>query len=215
MTLTTQFYTMLSMIGMGALFGASLDTYNRFLNRSQRKRWLVFVNDLLFWIFQALSIFYTLFSVNFGELRFYIFIALLCGFAGYQALLKQGYLHLLEKLILFFISLYNFFVSMVKKIVYSPIKWLVVLLITLVLSIAKGLLKAVTFLLKMVYSIIKWAIKLTLSPVWWILKGIWNLLPNHLTKRVEKLYNKMAGIITVYIKKIYRVTEKVKKRFKK
>ncbi len=215
MTLTTQFYTMLSMIGMGALFGASLDTYNRFLNRSQRKRWLVFVNDLLFWILQALSIFYTLFSVNFGELRFYIFIALLCGFAGYQALLKQGYLHLLEKLILFFISLYNFFVSMVKKIVYSPIKWLVVLLITLVLSIAKGLLKAVTFLLKMVYSIIKWAIKLTLSPVWWILKGIWNLLPNHLTKRVEKLYNKMAGIITVYIKKIYRVTEKVKKRFKK
>ncbi|MEL3973737.1 spore cortex biosynthesis protein YabQ [Rossellomorea oryzaecorticis] len=215
MTLTTQFYTMLSMIGMGALFGASLDTYNRFLNRSQRKRWLVFINDLLFWVFQALSIFYTLFSVNFGELRFYIFIALLCGFAGYQALLKQRYLHLLEKLILFFISLYNFFVSMVKKLLYSPIKWLVVLLITLVLSIARGLLKAVTFLLKVVYSIITWTIKLVLSPVWWIVKGIWNLLPNHLTKRVEKLYNKMAGIYTVYIKKIYRVIDKVKKRFKK
>ncbi|MGR3766424.1 spore cortex biosynthesis protein YabQ [Rossellomorea sp. NS-SX7] len=215
MTLTTQFYTMLSMIGMGALFGASLDTYSRFLNRSQRKRWLVFINDLLFWIFQALSIFYTLFSVNSGELRFYIFIALLCGFAGYQALLKQGYLHLLEKMIRFIISLYNFLVSMVKKVLYTPIKWLVVLLITLVLSIAKGLLKVVTFLLKVVYSIIKWAIKLVLSPVWWILKGIWNLLPNHLTKRVEKLYNKMAGFITVYIKKIYRVIEKVKKRFKK
>jgi spore cortex biosynthesis protein YabQ len=215
MTLTTQFYTMLSMIGMGALFGATLDTYNRFLNRSRRKRWLVFINDLLFWIFQALAIFYILFSVNFGELRFYIFIALLCGFAGYQALLKQGFLRFLEKLILFIISLYNFLVSMVKKLLYSPIKWLVVLLITLVLSIAKGLLKAVTFLLKMVYSIIKWTIKLVLSPVWWIVKGIWNLLPNHLTKRVEKLYNKMAGIYTVYIKKIYRVIDKVKKRFKK
>jgi spore cortex biosynthesis protein YabQ len=215
MTLTTQFYTMLSMIGMGALFGATLDTYNRFLNRSHRKRWLVFINDLLFWIFQALAIFYILFSVNFGELRFYIFIALLCGFAGYQALLKQGFLHFLEKLILFFISLYNFLVTMVKKLLYSPIKWLVVLLITLVLSIAKGLLNAVTFLLKMVYSIIKWTIKLVLSPVWWIAKGIWNLLPNHLTKRVEKLYNKMAGIYTVYIKKIYRVVDKVKKRFKK
>jgi spore cortex biosynthesis protein YabQ len=215
MTLTTQFYTMLSMIGMGALFGATLDTYNRFLNRSRRKRWLVFINDLLFWIFQALAIFYILFSVNFGELRFYIFIALLCGFAGYQALLKQGFLRFLEKLILFIISLYNFLVSMVKKLLYSPIKWLVVLLITLVLSIAKGLLKAVTFLLKMVYSIIKWTIKLVLSPVWWIVKGIWNLLPNHLTKRVEKLYNKMAGIYTVYIKKIYRVVDKVKKRFKK
>jgi spore cortex biosynthesis protein YabQ len=215
MTLTTQFYTMLSMIGMGALFGATLDTYNRFLNRSQRRRWLVFLNDLLFWVLQALAIFYILFSVNFGELRFYIFIALLCGFAGYQALLKQGFLHLLEKLILFFISLYNLLVSMVKKLVYSPIKWLVVLLITLVLSLAKGLLKTVIFLLKMVYSIVRWAIMLVLRPVWWIVKGIWNLLPNHLTKRVEKLYNKMAGIIEVNIKKIYRVADKVKTRFKK
>jgi spore cortex biosynthesis protein YabQ len=215
MTLTTQFYTMLSMIGMGALFGATLDTYNRFLNRSQRRRWLVFLNDLLFWVFQALAVFYILFSVNFGELRFYIFIALLCGFAGYQALLKQGFLHLLEKLILFFISLYNLLVSMVKKLVYSPIKWLVVLLITLVLSFAKGLLKAVIFLLKLVCSIVRWAIMLVLRPVWWIVKGIWNLLPNQLTKRVEKLYNKMAGIIAVNIKKIYRVADKVKKRFKK
>ncbi|MFL8938701.1 spore cortex biosynthesis protein YabQ [Rossellomorea oryzaecorticis] len=215
MTLTTQFYTMLSMIGMGALFGASLDTYNRFLNRSQRKRWLVFLNDLLFWIYQALAIFYILFSVNYGELRFYIFIALLCGFAGYQALLKQAYLRLLEKLILFVISLYNFFVSMVKKLVYSPIKWIVVLLITLVLSLAKGLWKTAAFLFKIVYSILKWMFKLVWSPIWWILKGIWNLLPNYLTKRVEKLYNKMAGIMTFNIKKIYRVIEKVKKRFKK
>jgi spore cortex biosynthesis protein YabQ len=215
MTLTTQFYTMLSMIGMGALFGATLDTYNRFLNRSQRKRWLVFLNDLLFWVFQALATFYILFSVNFGELRFYIFIALLCGFAGYQAILKQGFLHLLEKLIHFFISLYNLLVSMVKKLVYSPIKWLVILMITLVFSIAKGLLKTVTFLLKMVYSIVRWAIMLVFRPVWWIVKSIWNLLPNHLTKRVEKLYNKMAGIIEVNIKKIYRVIDKVKKRYKK
>jgi spore cortex biosynthesis protein YabQ len=215
MTLTTQFYTMLSMIGMGVLFGATLDTYNRFLNRSQRKRWLVFLNDLLFWVFQALAIFYILFSVNFGELRFYIFIALLCGFAGYQALLKQSFIHLLEKLIHFFISLYNLLVSMVKKLVYSPIRWLVVLLITLVLSIAKGLLKTVTFLLKTVYSVVRWTIMLVFRPVWWIVRSIWNLLPNHLTKRVEKLYNKMAGFIAVNIKKIYRVIDKVKKRFKK
>ncbi|MCA1057270.1 spore cortex biosynthesis protein YabQ [Rossellomorea aquimaris] len=215
MTLTTQFYTMLSMIGMGALFGASLDTYNRFLNRSNRKRWLVFINDVLFWIFQALAIFYILFSVNFGELRFYIFIALLCGFAGYQALLKQSFLHILEKLIHFFISLYVFFVKMIKKLIYSPIKWLVILLITLLVSIAKGLYACISFLWKVVYSILGWAIKLVWRPLWWIVKGIWNLLPNHLTKRVEKLYNKMAGIGAVYIKKIYRVIDKVKKRFKK
>ena len=52
MTLSTQFMTMLSMIGMGTLFGAMFDTYQRFLNRPKRKQWIVFFNDLLFWIFK-------------------------------------------------------------------------------------------------------------------------------------------------------------------
>jgi spore cortex biosynthesis protein YabQ len=212
MTLSTQFYTMLSMIGMGALFGAALDTYSRFLNRSERKRWLVFINDIMFWVLQALSIFYILFIVNFGEIRFYIFLALLCGFAGYQALIKQHYLAFLERLILFFISLYNFGVKMVKNLIYSPIKWMIVLLITIVLSIGKGLLSVILFLLKVILKVMQWAFKLIFTPIWWILKGIWNLLPKNLTKRVEKLYNKMAGIFKEYIKKVYRVVEKFKKK---
>ncbi|MCA1061726.1 spore cortex biosynthesis protein YabQ [Rossellomorea aquimaris] len=212
MTLSTQFYTMLSMIGMGALFGAALDTYSRFLNRSERKRWLVFINDIMFWVLQALAIFYILFVVNFGEIRFYIFLALLCGFAGYQALIKQHYLGFLERLIQFFIALYNFAVKMVKKLIYSPIKWMIVLLITIVLSIGKGLLSVILFLLKVIWKLVQWAIKLVITPIGWILKGIWNLLPKNLTKRVEKLYNKMAGNIKVYIKKVYRVAEKFKKK---
>ncbi len=48
MSLTIQLYTMLSMIGMGAWIGASLDTYQRFLKRQERKRWLVFIHDILF-----------------------------------------------------------------------------------------------------------------------------------------------------------------------
>ena len=44
MTLTTQFYTLLAMIGMGSCYGAALDTYNRFLKRTERKRWIVFIH---------------------------------------------------------------------------------------------------------------------------------------------------------------------------
>ncbi len=212
MTLSTQFYTMLSMIGMGALFGATLDTYSRFLNRSERNRWVVFINDILFWVLQALSIFYILFVVNFGEIRFYIFLALLCGFAGYQALIKQHYLSFLERLILFCISLYNFVVKMVKNLIYSPIKWMVVLVLTLVLSMGKGLLSVILFLLKVILNIVHWAVKLVITPIWWILKAIWNLLPKNLTKRVEKLYNKVAGIFKAYIKNVYRVAKRFSKK---
>ena len=41
----------------GCLIGASLDTYQRFLKRQERKRWIVFIHDILFWIVQALFVF--------------------------------------------------------------------------------------------------------------------------------------------------------------
>lgn len=72
MTLTTQFLTMISMAAMGSYLGAAIDTYNRFLFRSKRKSWLVFLNDIFFWILQGLIFFYVLFVINQGELRFYI-----------------------------------------------------------------------------------------------------------------------------------------------
>jgi len=111
MSLTTQFYTMLAMIAMGSIFGASLDTYNRFLQRGKRKRWIVFINDVMFWLIQGLAVFYILFLVNYGEVRFYIFVALVCGFAAYQALMKNIYLKLLEILISAVISIYQFIVE--------------------------------------------------------------------------------------------------------
>ena len=71
-----------------------LDTYQRFLKRGHRNRWIVFINDILFWMIQGLIIFYVLFLVNHGELRFYLLLALICGFSAYQALMKRLYLGL-------------------------------------------------------------------------------------------------------------------------
>lgn len=114
MSLTIQLYTMLSMIGMGAWIGASLDTYQRFLKRQERKRWLVFIHDILFWIVQALFVFYVLLLVNEAELRIYVFLALLCGFAAYQSLLKAIYMRLLNFLIYIFVQTTHFFCSNYK-----------------------------------------------------------------------------------------------------
>jgi len=112
MSLTIQFYTMVAMIAMGSFIGASMDTYHRFFKRDQRKIWLAIINDVLFWILEALLLFYILFLVNKGEIRFYIFLALLCGYACYQSLLKGIYLHLLERLIIVVKKTYQFFVRL-------------------------------------------------------------------------------------------------------
>jgi spore cortex biosynthesis protein YabQ len=190
MTLSTQFLTMISMVGMGSLFGAMFDTYQRFLNRPKRKSWIVFINDLLFWIIQALIIFYALFLVNNGELRFYIFVALLCGFAAYQSLFKRAYLKLLEFLIMTAISIYKFLKNTFQLIIYRPIVGLIQFAIMLVIFLGRGLYTLVKFVFKVLLFIIKTG---AFIPLKYILIIIWKLLPKGIKKTVEKLYNKTAG----------------------
>jgi spore cortex biosynthesis protein YabQ len=190
MTLSTQFLTMLSMIGMGSLFGAMFDTYQRFLDRPNRKSWIVFINDLLFWVIQALIIFYILFLVNNGELRFYIFIALLCGFAAYQSLFKGIYLKLLEVMINGVIALYQFFRRAFQLLIYKPVAGIIQLLISIIILLGRGTFSLVKFILKVILFILKvlWV------PIVKIIIILWKLLPKSIKKYVEKLYNKTAGI---------------------
>ena len=200
MTLTIQFYTLLAMIGMGSGFGAALDTYSRFLKRSERKRWIVFIHDFLFWIIQGLLIFYVLFLVNEGEFRLYLFLALLCGFSAYQALFKGFYQRFLEFLIILVIKLARFITNSVHMLIFVPIKWVIVSVIAIIFGIGK-----------FVLAILKWAGKILLfilnifwRPLKWILTYIWNLLPVFVTKNVGKFYNKGKGILLKIKNSIFR-----------
>lgn len=207
MTLSTQFLTMIAMIGMGSYFGAALDTYNRFLQRSKRQSWLVFINDILFWFLQGLSIFYVLFLVNKGELRFYIFLALLCGFAAYQSLLKRGYLRLLEIVISMVISIYRFFVKAFQILIYKPIYSLLMAIITLIIMLGKGLYALVKWICKVLLSVIR----VFLKPFGWLMILLWNLLPKKIKKMLEKLYNKFAGFFQKTKNIIIKLLSKWKK----
>ncbi|GHI00861.1 spore cortex biosynthesis protein YabQ [Neobacillus kokaensis] len=189
MTLSTQFVTMLSMIGMGSLFGAMFDTYQRFLKRPKRKQWIVFLNDILFWVIQALIIFYTLFLVNKGEIRFYIFLALLCGFAAYQSLLKGMYLRLLEFLIQTVISIYRFIKKTLHLLIFKPIVGLVQLITVIFVALGRGL----WTLVKLILKVLQFILNIILGIVKKILWIFWRLLPKGLKKSVEKLYNRIAG----------------------
>jgi spore cortex biosynthesis protein YabQ len=200
MTLTIQFYTLLAMIGMGSGFGAALDTYSRFLNRSERKRWIVFIHDFLFWIIQGLLIFYVLFLVNEGEFRLYLFLALLCGFSAYQALFKGFYLRFLEFLIILVIKLARFIANSVHMLILLPIKWVIVSVLAIIIGIGKFVLT----LLKWAGKILLFILNIFWRPLKWILTYIWNLLPVFVTKNVGKFYNKGKGILLKIKNSIFR-----------
>lgn len=189
MTLSTQFITMASMIGMGALFGMMFDTYQRFLQRSKRKHWLVFFNDLLFWIIQALIIFYVLFLVNKGEFRFYILLALVCGFAAYQSLLKGMYVRLLEMLITLAVTTANFVFKTFRLLVLKPIFGLFHFVLVIILFLGRGLFTLVKF----VFKLLLFSIKILFYPFEKIMLKVWKLLPKKVKKNVETFYNKLAG----------------------
>lgn len=204
MTITTQFLTMLTMVGMGSLFGASLDTYNRLFQRQKRKAWLVFINDILFWLLQGLTIFYVLFLVNQGELRFYIFLALLCGFAAYQAIFKSLYLKLLEYVIAICKMIYRFVIKTLNLIIYQPLFWLVSLILSLLLYIGRGLFA----LVKMLFSFIQWIGRIIFLMIKKILSILWAIFPKGIKKLVKRLYNKVAG----FFMRIKKIINKWKKR---
>src|SRR5699024_8882996 len=72
-------------------FGRSLLGYSqRYLppvSPYWKNKWFInYVMEICFWLTQTFLLFYVLFRINGGELRVYVFLACLLGFAMYQAL---------------------------------------------------------------------------------------------------------------------------------
>ncbi|KAB7664957.1 spore cortex biosynthesis protein YabQ [Bacillus sp. B1-b2] len=192
MTLSTQFITMLAMVGMGLFFGISLETYQHFLKRPQRKRSIVFIHDLLFWILQALLMFYVLFLVNQGEIRIYLILAILLGFAMYKSLFQTFYLRLLEIIISFCVQAYRLLVKLVVNIIYKPIRGLVLLLLSIITYLLKGLMA----LAKGVFRVLRFVLEILLLPIKWLLSLLWLIVPKKGKLFVERFSSKLAGYYT-------------------
>ncbi|ASS89732.1 spore cortex biosynthesis protein YabQ [Aeribacillus pallidus] len=203
MTLTTQFYTMIAMIGMGSFLGAALDTYNFFLKRWDRKRWVVFLNDLVFWAVQGLLTFYVLLYVNQGELRFYVFLALLCGFAAYQSLLRNGYMACLRIMIKIAVSIYQFFVKIFLLLLINPIKWIVHMAIACSMSLLLFLWKVIKWSSQLLFKLCK----ILLAPLLWGLNILWGKAPQPIKQKMLHSKQIIEGIfinIKNMLRKLYR-----------
>ncbi|WP_078543195.1 spore cortex biosynthesis protein YabQ [Litchfieldia alkalitelluris] len=207
MSLTTQFYTMMAMVGMGSWLGAALDTYGRFLKRPKRAHWVVFLNDVFFWVVQGLIIFYTLLLVNEGELRFYVFIAILCGYAAYQSMLKNWYLRVLEKLIDFAVSTFKFLAKTIRLLIIRPIQTLFQTIIVLIL----GLLNFLWTLTKFLFKMIMWVLKIIFLPIKWTGLLLWKLIPKPIKQVIEKYSFSFAGLF----KKMENMKHSLNKFWKK
>jgi spore cortex biosynthesis protein YabQ len=174
MTLTVQFNTMITMVLMGVVFGMSFDTYNRLIPAKSQWYWIRFVNDSLFWVIQGLLVFWALLEVNNGEIRFYIFIALLCGFAAYKGLLESYYKRILEVLI-----------RAVIKCYFSLKKLIEVLLIKPIYAVLKLLLYLVKMIGSIILTVLVFITGILLRPIKWVGLKLWGKIPVKIVAKIK------------------------------
>jgi spore cortex biosynthesis protein YabQ len=131
MTLETQFITMFMMIAFGVYIGGAYVFFKRIDKWWTKRIVLRYLLELLFWVGQALLLFYILYKVNEGIVRFYIFIALFCGYAMFKALFESTFKKWVEVLLGFAGKMIRGIIRCIQMLVIQPIVWIVSLIFML------------------------------------------------------------------------------------
>ncbi len=166
------------MIAGGFYLGLIQDTFRRFSAYWKDRRIMTYLMEVCFWLTQTMLLFYILFRINGGELRFYIIAACLLGFAFYQAVAANIYKKLLEYLIHIAANIYRFIENVVQALIISPIKWVVKLVYAIVL-----------WLIKIIGTILLFILTVIITPFKWFFQLIYRLLP----EKIQLYIFKVAG----------------------
>lgn len=150
MTLSVQFTTMAVMVLSGIYLGLAQDTFRRFSIHWKNRTIISYLLEIGFWLLQTLIVFFFLFLVNSGEIRFYIFLACLLGFSFYQALLKNAYRNVLERVISVLRAILNFFKQIFVILIVTPLKWICLFFFSIILFILNLAVKLLVIIFKII-----------------------------------------------------------------
>jgi hypothetical protein len=132
--------------------------------------------------------------VNFGEIRFYLILALLCGFSMYQALLKKTYLIILEKTIILIKKIWRLIKKGVNLFIFIPIKWALLMtssLLLLCFSLVTNVVKVTFNLAKTFLRAVLFILGILFFPVLWILKLFYSFVPKNLREKINVIFTKV------------------------
>ncbi|WP_164670631.1 spore cortex biosynthesis protein YabQ [Virgibacillus doumboii] len=192
MTLSVQFLTMISMVLGGFYLGIIQDTHRRFSIHWKQNKFLTYFMEISFWLTQTMLLYYVLFQVNSGELRFYVFAANLLGFSIYQVFAANAYKRFLEHVIRVCLNVYQFIEKVVQRLIITPVKFLIQLLITTVL-----------FLANLLMTVIRYVAKIIFTPISWLFQRLFRLLPKNIQNYLHKLagfYSTIENIVKKWLK---------------
>lgn len=131
MSLQIQFLTLSVMAGSGAFMGVLFDVYRVLSGQLRPPRWLVPLLDVGYWLIATLLVFRLLLYSNNGQVRLYVFLALLLGVWLYFRLFSKLTVRLVLLGIRVVKALIRFIGKTIEYIVIKPVQFLYRVLIVL------------------------------------------------------------------------------------
>ena len=119
----------------GIIIGIFFDLFRILRKSFKTSNFITYIEDFLFWILTGFSILFTLFKFNNGEIRLYMFLAIVIGILIYMIIFSSYIIKvnvsiiivikkIIKKILLYtYIPLKIVFKS-VKKIIFNPISFI-------------------------------------------------------------------------------------------
>lgn len=104
----------------GLIIGLLFDLFRISRRVFKTNNIITYIEDVIFWILSGFIILYSSFTFNNGELRFYMFIAILIGIIMYMLFVSS---HIINICVTFLTILKNFFNKFIR-IILIPFKFL-------------------------------------------------------------------------------------------
>lgn len=124
MSLEVQFVTMGYMFGSGLILGILYDIYRVLSLRLRLPRWIIPLIDIIYWVVATVIVFCLLYYSNLGQVRVFIFVAMLLGVTFYFVLLSKGVRKVLHRIADILIWLGKVLVRIIDVLVIRPSLWL-------------------------------------------------------------------------------------------
>lgn len=121
----------------GVLIGIIFDIFRILRKTIKTSDFVTYIEDFLFWIITSSILFYSIFTYNNGELRFFMFLAVILGFVLYLCTISSYLIKINVKIInvikRIFLKLFEIIYKpliktfkILKKIIFKPILFVII-----------------------------------------------------------------------------------------
>ena len=135
--INTQLYLFLIFIINGFIIGLLFDFFRILRKAIKTSDFITYIEDSLFWILTGCIILYSIFVYNNGEIRLFMFVAIIIGILLYITLISKFILKFSLNIINFFKKIFsiifaifkipfNICVKLIRKIFLNPISFVII-----------------------------------------------------------------------------------------